>query len=164
MSCRSRLVLFGPGLLSLACGRQPAATTDTDLQAVRQVLEREVAAANAGDLQGFTAILSPDAVFMPPNEPARQGPELEQWLRTFFEQFSIKVTEADDELHVSGDWAIHRYSFAWTVTPKAGGVGTTEGGVGVHVLRKQPDGNWKLARDIWHPTSAPPAPAPATKG
>jgi ketosteroid isomerase-like protein len=151
------------GLLFLGCSQQPAPTTDADLQAVRQVLQAEIDAANAGDLPGFKAILSPDAVVMPPNEPAHQGADLDQWLKTFFEQFSIKVNEKHDELVVSGEWAINRYSFEWTVTPKAGGSGTTEAGVGIHLLHRQGDGSWKLARDIWHPTSPPPVPAPATK-
>jgi ketosteroid isomerase-like protein len=46
------------------------------------------------------------------------------------------------------------------VTPKAAGAKpTTETIKGLHVLRRQTDGSWKIIQDIWNNDAPPPAPA-----
>jgi ketosteroid isomerase-like protein len=64
---------------------------------------------------------------------------------------------AREELQVSGDMAMQRYSFRLTIQP-AGGAPSTEAGSGLHVWQRGADGRWRLLKDIW--TS--PAVAPVT--
>jgi len=124
---------------------------DTDFEYVRGVVEQEVKAVVDGDIDACLAILTDDALFMPSNEATKYGDELRQWLRDFLEQFAIEVLNYEDEEFVlAGDWAFHRYTIDWKVAPKAGGDTVLSQLKGIHILRRQSDGSWKLAREIWN--------------
>ena len=58
---------------------------------------------------------------------------------------------------VSGDLAVHRFTGELTLTPKAGGDAVTEAIKGLHVLRKQADGTWKITQDVWNTDRPAPA-------
>ncbi len=124
---------------------------DTDLEYVRSVVEQEVTAVVNGDTDACLGILSDDALFMPPDEATKHGDELRQWLRDFLEQCAIEVLHYEDEEFIlSGDLAFHRFTIDWTVTPKADGKAVSSQLKGMHVLQRQSDGSWKLAREIWN--------------
>jgi len=55
----------------------------------------------------------------------------------------------DEEILVSGDLALQRYTYELTVTPKAGGDPVELSGYGFHVFERQRDGSWKLSKDMW---------------
>jgi ketosteroid isomerase-like protein len=59
---------------------------------------------------------------------------------------------------VAGDWAIQRYAYQLTLTPKAGGQSMEERGKGIHIFRRQPDGSWLIVQDIWNSDAPPAAP------
>ncbi len=44
-----------------------------------------------------------------------------------------------------------------TFTPEAGGEAHTGNYKGIHIYRRQPDGSWRIAQDIWNSDEAPPA-------
>lgn len=121
-----------------------------DLAAIRTVLEGEITAANAGDAEAFNAILTDDVVVMAPNQAVVAGQAAHQWVRDLMTAVSIQLDSyEDDELVVDGDLAYHRYTFRWIVTP-AGADPFVERGKGVHILRRQPDGSWRMSHDIWN--------------
>ncbi len=68
---------------------------------------------------------------------------------------SLEYTGSD--VTVAGDWAIERYVGTVMMTPKAGGETITETIKGIHIYRRQPDGSWRIAQDIWNSNEAPPA-------
>lgn len=143
-------VLPCAGLL-VACAPTDTASVDVDRAAVRALIEAEVRAGNAGDPDAFLALFAQDAVAMPPNAPAVEGAAMGQWLRDFMGQARIALDPyEDEELIMAGDWAIHRYAFRWTITPRAGGDPVTAQGKGFHIARRQPDGSWLLTHDIWN--------------
>lgn len=134
-----------------ACAPADGAPSQEDLNAVRTVLDQELAAANAGDPAAFNAILADDVVVVPPNAPALEGDAAREWVRGFMDQVTVAVEPYDsDQVEIVGDVAIHTYSFSWSITPKAGGDAFSERGRGVHILRRQPDGSWNIAYDIWN--------------
>ena len=144
--------------LCVFVGCAPASDSDleADRTAVRAVIAEEVRAANAGEADAFRAVFSGDAVAMPPNAPAVAGDAMAEWTRNFFEQLDIALdTYEDEQLILAGDHAIHHYSFTWTVTPKAGGEPVVEQGQGIHILRREQDGSWKITHDIWNTGAAP---------
>ena len=146
---RLPLFIVSAGLI---VGCAPADDSDpaADEAAIREVTATEIASANAGNADAFLAVFTADAVGMPPNEPAVAGDGFRQYMSGMFEQADITIGDYTDEtIIVSGDLAIHQYSFHWTVTPKDGGDAVTEEGKGLHVLRRQPDGSWKISHDIW---------------
>ena len=51
--------------------------------------------------------------------------------------------------------AIEHYNGVMAVTPKKGGPILEEHVRGIHVYRRQPDGSWRIAQDIWN--AEPPA-------
>jgi ketosteroid isomerase-like protein len=130
--------------------------TASELSAILAVTDQEARAISTGDLALYRAILSDDAVFLPPNTSAKSGDELRRWLGDFLDQVAVEYREsADGKTLVSGDLAYHEYTCAWTTTPRAGGPSALMYFKGLHVLERAPAGSWKIARNIWN-TSPPP--------
>ena len=126
---------------------------ETLRQEILNIINQEARAINTGDMNAYLAILTDDAVFLPPGDPAKTGEELRGWLNAFLEDFTIEGLRYDtQEVVVVGDLAYHWYAFTWTVTPKVGGKPMPEQRKGIHILRLMPDGCWKLAREIWNAT------------
>jgi ketosteroid isomerase-like protein len=104
---------------------------------------------------GYTA----DVAFMPPNSPLLTGREaVMSWAVTTAAAYEISVEYTGSEVTVAGDWAIERYSGAFTFTPKAGGEPITDTMKGIHVYQRQPDDSWLIAQDIWNENNAPVGP------
>jgi ketosteroid isomerase-like protein len=122
-----------------------------DLQSIHAVIDRETAAIAAGDGSAYFAVLTDDAVFMPPNAPARTGADLRHWLGEFLRSVSVQwLSFVHDETVVAGDLACHAFTCSWRVTPKAGGDSRVLQFKGLHVLRRGADGAWKIHREIWN--------------
>jgi uncharacterized protein (TIGR02246 family) len=164
---RFLMILMGVVCLALpACTPPPeeqaepaveeARNTEADVEAIKNVGREEIAAANAGDPERFISILSDDIEVIPYGQPAVRGEQARQWLREFLDQATLQVAYTNEEVVVDGDLGIHRYSFEWTVTPKGGGDSVQERGAGIHVMRRQSDGSWKIATDIWTPDAPTP--------
>ena len=142
---------------AVACtAADDTANVEADVEAIRGLIAQELAAINALDVDGFTAIWADDIMAMPPNEPAVSGEAAVEWLNGFVETFSAaQGAYHDEEIIVSGDWAMHTYGLELTVTPRGGGDAETERGRGIHIFRRGADGSWKMSHDIWN-TEAPP--------
>jgi ketosteroid isomerase-like protein len=69
---------------------------------------------------------------------------------------TVAVDVSQREVIIAGDVAIERGSFTWKVTP-AGGSDVEDHGSFLAIWRRQPDGAWKLARNIWNSTLPLPA-------
>lgn len=119
--------------------------------ALLAVIDREVAAAAKGDFEQYNAILADNAVFMPPNGHPRSGCELRTWLRQFLEDFAVEwVSFQHGDVAIDGRYGYHSYEYEWRVTPRTGGETTVSCGKGLHVLRREADGSWKIVREIWN--------------
>jgi ketosteroid isomerase-like protein len=85
---------------------------------------------------------------------------LRRWLDTTFAQVTLSGQYTSSEVTVSGDWAVDRYAGTLTATPKGGGAPMQEQIKGVHIMRRDTDGTWRIAQDIWNTDAAPPPPPP----
>jgi len=122
-----------------------------DRRQVMAVADAEAEAIGSGSLERYLAILTDDAVFMPPNLLPKSGEELRQWLRDFLDQFTVEYLRfAHGDTLVSGDLACHEYSCSWRTTPKSGGPSNEAHFKGVEILRRTPGGSWRIARGIWN--------------
>ncbi len=159
---KTRFMLLAAFVLSLpviAC--QPAveetATTEADVEALNTLRDDCAAAFRAGDVEGFIALVTDDAVMMPPDEPALTGKKaIRAWTQAFFDQFTLEPTISVEEVEVLGDWAFERATNTFKLIPVAGGEVASETFKYVRILQRQPDGSWKIAREIWNRDSPPP--------
>ena len=144
----SALALFP--LIAVACA--PAADVEADTAAIEAVREAEEAAATAGNVDAFMALIADDAMNMQPNGPPVVGADaIREWLEGFMETFTIEFNRYDtDEVIVSGDLAVERFSGVWTLTPTDGSDPVTETVKGLHVMQRQADGSWKITHDVWN--------------
>ena len=162
----TRLAFWTAGLaiaVAAGCAPQPAAPVDTsaDVAAISALSDREIAAFSAGDAEAIKSVFAADAIAMPPNERAVTGhASLEAWMAAMAEQFTLSGQYDSSDVVVSGDLAVQRYTGKLTLTPKTGGDRVTETVKGLHVLRKQADGSWKITQDVWNVDE----PVPTTGG
>ena len=136
--------------------------TATDEAAIAQVREREVTALNGSQPDSQLAVLTEDAVMMPPDQPEVRGREaLRSWAQGMMDRFTVSGRYTGADVVVAGDWAFERYTGMMTLTPRAGGTPIVNRVKGIHVYQRQPDGTWLIARDVLNNDPAQPAsPAP----
>ena len=146
------------------------ASTEADVEAIHRVREAHDPAVNAGDLDAWLAVFAEDAVSMPPNEPPVVGKEAIRSLgQGVFEHFNFEETMSSAEVMAAGDWGFDRGTYTLTPTPVAGGepaegaqpeimreLNYAQDGKYLWILRRQPDGSWKIACDMWSSNSPPP--------
>ena len=159
------VVIAGATLQACASKAAPPAeagqaNTEKDVAAINAVQDREIALGATGNADSLISVTTSDAEYLPPNEPAVRGHDaLKKWAETMFSQASVSGRYTSSDVTVSGDLAVVRYDGELTITPKAGGAPATERIKGIHVMKRQPDGTWKIAQDVWN--SDAPAVAPS---
>ena len=147
----------GMALTVVACGpaaEQPAAEAPSpaeDVAAIKNALDKGITAVHAGDASALAACYMDDAIVMPPNEASLTGKEgLRSWIEPHFSQFTEKISAQVAEVEVVGDWAFLRATYTVTLTPKAGGEPSEDSGKWLQIYKRQPDGSWQIAREIWN--------------
>ena len=131
-----------------ACAGGAASLSDADIAAIEEVGESWIAAANADDWAAVAALYTENAVFMPPNGPAVQGRAAIQAFGEAFPPASgwmLNPVEIDGR----GDLAFVRGTFSMTIEiPDMEPYQET--GKFIEIRRKQADGSWLLATDIFN--------------
>jgi uncharacterized protein (TIGR02246 family) len=141
-----------------------AATSTADVGAVREAIEatnaRIVDAFKRGDPTAIAANFTDDAVIMHSNEPMWRGrAAFTKGIAGFLSQMSVKdfVVKVEDVM-VGGDLAVETGTYEMTAQLKSGQEMKDKGKY-VAAWKRQPDGSWKMVRDISNtdlPASAPP--------
>ena len=116
-----------------------------DERAIRAVVETWFTATRAGDLETVLELMADDVVFM---VPGRQPFGKEAFATSFQGMANMAFEGTSDivELRVLGAWAYLRNHIELTVTPPSGEA-MRRSGYTLTILRKEPDGRWRLARD-----------------
>lgn len=161
----SRLILPLMLLLGIACQSSTvesrATTTGPDVEAITAWFEQYTAAVNSGDLEAWAGFIADDAVVMPPDElPISGMDQLRPLYQTVFATYAFDFNARVDEVVVAGDLAVLRAFFEETVTPRGEGEPSRFSGSWLVVLRKRPDGSWKLWRNMWGAIAPPSTSAP----
>ena len=136
----------------------PAGLSSQDEAAIRAVDHEWARVASAGDGIALTALYTSDATLLPPNEPPAKGEAVKKYnvdmANAFSGPFELETTAVEGR----GDFAVAVGTYRATLTPKKAGAKPmpTEEGKYVEVLKKQPDGSWKIVYDMWS-SNAPPA-------
>ncbi|MBI4519931.1 MAG: nuclear transport factor 2 family protein [Gemmatimonadetes bacterium] len=144
---------------TLACAQRPPASTQEDVQAITRTNQEWTASIKAGNVDQMVAPLTADAVLLPPNEPAAVGLEaVRAWSQRMVDQVTFtEGTSVRDEVVVVGDWAFTRGTFHGTFQPKAGGAAVSDVTKYMLIWRRQPDGSWRISRDIWNSNNPAPS-------
>jgi uncharacterized protein (TIGR02246 family) len=116
-----------------------------DEQAIRQVVETWMAASRSGNLATVLSLMTEDAIFMVPGQEPF-GKETFAALSKGAGGSRIEGTSEIVELRVLGEWAFIRNRIAMQMTPP-GGEAVRRAGYTLTLLRKEADGQWRLARD-----------------
>ena len=145
-----------------ACQPAPPATlTDADRATVDSMSRVFSEKMVSGDWAGLVKMYyADDAILLPPNMPSVTGhAAIEAAFRTF-----PPITSASlhtEEVAGSGDMAYVRGTYRMTMAPP-GGAAIADSGKYLEIWKKQADGSWKSARDMFSsdvPIPAPPEPA-----
>ena len=120
-----------------------------DKLAIRTLFESWYSAMEDGDVATLLSLVTADVIVKAPGAPPIQGSAaFEQALTAFLEEYSETVDYEIAEVEVSGQLAFARISETATIMSKSGSKASTVNGIHLTILRRQPDGEWLLARDI----------------
>ena len=123
----------------------------TDIAAVEAVLTAELSTLVAGDVAGNVALLTDDAILMPPDGRAYKRHEAEAMFTHLLEEFGISAAEyVAHDIEIHGDVAIDYYEGELTMNPVDGGAPMLALMKGIHILKRQADGSWKISHDVWN--------------
>ena len=142
-----------------------AADTKAIEQALRDLDAQWSAAAAAKDLEKTISFYSENALVLPTNAPAATTKDT---IRNTWKDLlaspgvAISWKTAKVEVARSGDIAYTTGTYELTMND-ASGKPINDSGKYVEVWKKQTDGKWKVAVDIWNSDLPPSAAAPAEK-
>ncbi len=120
--------------------------------ALNDIWRRYAASLNAGEISSWMELWTDDGVQMPPDEPVVVGKEQIRVRNTaVLSQFAFNMEHITNlEVEESGDLAFARGHFGATLTPKGEGKPIVVDGKYLTILKKQPDGSWKIHRDAFN--------------
>ncbi len=125
----------------------------TDLEKIKQLDKNDIAASKSQNFSKLLELWDDEGVVMPPGEEPIVGIKaIEKWFNEAGE-IEYKVTKYEHnfiERTVIGDWA-----FEWGTYVSAAVVLGEEdpeesSGKLLRILKRQQDGEWKVARSIWN--------------
>ena len=141
-------------LLLLVSGCAQKVNDPTDVKAINDLLAGYSKAVLAKDASFFeSTYYQNDAVRLPPNSvPVRGKEDIIKVFKNDYANFTYAgLTLPVDEVLSSGDLAVARGTSTGTSTPTASGLpADSDPYKWVGVYRRQPDGAWKCAFDIWN--------------
>src|SRR4051794_37748120 len=120
--------------------------------AVDQTRDQHVAAVNAGDAEGATALFGPKAIFLPPGAPALEGtPSIRAWFNQVFANFNIQGFGLEPgTVDQYGDAMIEHGNWKATFQPKNGSPALPAGGTYLTVYALLSDGSVRIIRDTFN--------------
>ncbi|MGH7514558.1 MAG: YybH family protein [Gemmatimonadales bacterium] len=159
-------------LLAVACTSAPAERVPAGMDKAQPLAAEDIAAIRAtdstfsgamgaGDAAGLAAMYLPDAHLLPPNLGPVEGREaIQQFFAGFLNAYHVTIALSTDEIEGRADLAYARGHYTMEGTPKAAGTPPLrEEGKFLEVLRRQADGSWRYAADMYSSNF----PEPATK-
>jgi len=143
-------------LAALAGCQGPKAPLGATAAGVEKATAAFHEALRTNDAETFLSFVADDVVMMPPGEaPVRGKDALRAWYAAFLSQNrTSSLVLGDREVLVGEGFAVELGSFEWGLVPAAGGSPTVDRGHYMQVWNRQPDGQWRFAREIWN-SSAP---------
>ncbi len=127
---------------------KPSESTDL-LVAARQDYQD---ALKTRDVDKLLSLVDPEAVWMPPNDTTLYGAaEVGEWWKEYFDYFRItSIAEPENEVMISGEFAIEQSNYMIAISPIKGGQRIRDDGRMLRIWKRQPDQSWKMWRVMWN--------------
>lgn len=108
------------------------------------------------NVPAFISHIDDDAIIAPPGDQPVSGKKaVEQWYKDFLTKYrtsSLNLTSK--EVFVGETWATEFGRFDWGLQPVDGSPVLLDHGSYMQVWRRQPDGTWRFAREVWNSSPA----------
>ena len=145
------------GLLAVGCGPDSQSVPDSrdvDMEEIRRADLAWVAAQASDGLDGTMLFYLDDAVLLPPDSPMAIGKEAIRKASATIDSpgFSVSWKPMKIEVARSGDMAYSIDTFEGTGVDSEGSPIPVKGKA-IVIWKKQPDGSWKVAADMFSPDS-----------
>lgn len=151
---RVMLMLFVAG-----CGRSAQPSDPGVRPAVDAIFAKYAASLAAGDADAWSTLWTEEGIQLPPDTPPVAGrTAIREKLRAVLAHFRFDMRIRTEEVRASGDLAFARGMYAATLAPKAGGATIPIDGKFLTIFLRQPDGSWRIYRDIFNSNVPPPRP------
>ena len=142
---------------------EPKRDVAADVKAINALGDQFAAAYNSSNAAAMAATYADDAIMMDPNQAAIVG---KQAIQAAYEARSKEnagktartMAFTPLETEVAGDWAYDRGNLTVTITPKSGKP-MEESVKYLTIYKRQPDGSWRIYRDISNLNNPPPSAA-----
>ncbi len=139
-----------------------------DLRAIEELHKRDVAATKAYDVDALTLLWTDDIVTMPPSAQPVQGKKANRDLLIAGQERAKQVDIVEynqkwEEITVTGEFAYEWGTFNSIIKAKSNGQTANAQFKVMRVLKRQPDGTWRVHRSMWNeiPPPSPSTPPPA---
>lgn len=121
-------------------------------EAVTALILQALEVIRSDDFDRYFDLFTEDAVWMMPSSYKDIHRDEARSFYGFTRKFRFEQQTEVDEVVVSDDWAYVRVSFDGYLRPKVDDGSPPLRSVSRHIwiLKKQLDGSWKIARDIWN--------------
>ena len=125
-------------------------------EAVKDIILEALDVIRSDDFDRYFDLFTEDAVWMMPSSFKDVHQDEARSFYRFTRKFKFDQETAVDEVVVSDDWAYVRVSFEGYLRSKVDDGSPPLRSVSRHIwiLKKQVDGSWKIARDIWNTPKA----------
>lgn len=161
------LLLATMALLICSCGAPPAPVVDIAAEeaAVKALDEQWSATAGKNDVDATVAYYADDAVVLAPNAPIAKDKKTirDSWAGLLGPNTAISWKVSKVEVVKSGELAYLYGTYDLAIKDPKGGPGVKDTGKMVEIWKKQADGKWKCAVDIYNSDLPLPTPEPAAK-
>ncbi len=129
--------------------------TSEDTAALHKSIADNVKFATEGDWNSFSKLFSDDVLAMPPGSPPVVGRE------GLLDMFAgVRILEFESELlQVTGyeNIAYGNGEHSWTMLSEGADEPVSESGKWMAIWKKQSNGQWLIAVDMWNSSETPPA-------
>jgi ketosteroid isomerase-like protein len=149
---RRMIPVYLLGLMGISCSTgAPPGFTEADRAQIRTTMESALEISNtSGDLVEYANLYyAPDAIVMPPNEEAVRGREaIIAWNESFPPYEDLQFTQV--EVDGARDIAYVYGTYTMVMVGSEMGEPVTDRGKYIEIWRRQGDGSWKVALDIFN--------------
>jgi ketosteroid isomerase-like protein len=156
-------VVLSVPLMSCATGSGASPSQAADEAAIAEFNKRYLGAINDGDIATLASLTTEEHIMIAPGRPPTVGKKANDEANgRAFTLFDIDETWTPQETVIDGNLAYQRGTFTVEATPRAGGNTTRTSGTFLRIYRRQPDGSWRMTRDMFNSDQPPDrTPSPA---